>query len=113
MRFVIYCLLILICSSCALFPSAPKWPKHVNKNYSVVVIEKEAFCFSYDIQSVEPYVLGEPVEEPLEKCDGVTGFLPKDMKDVLTYKSKAEKWIGENCKEKSVATVQTEESLGN
>lgn len=111
MQYVLFCLLILTCSGCKVFESAPKWPTQVKNHYTIIKDDEGFHCFEMEILSSEPYVLGDPEEVDLIKCDTLTGYLPKDMQAVIEYKSKTGKWMETHCQEKPIATVQTETSL--
>jgi len=100
MRFVILLTLALFLTSCKLKPSAPEWPREVKSQFALVFDENgEAFCFSYEILSTEPYVLGEPIQlNDVRACNGLTGYLPVEMRKVIKYKDRSLEWVGKNCK---------------
>lgn len=101
MRFaILLTLLVLSIPACKLKPSAPEWPKEVKSQFAIVWDDNgQAYCFSYEILSTEPYVLGEAIQlNDARACDGLTGYLPLEMAKVIRYKNQSLDWVGQNCK---------------
>lgn len=101
MRFAILLTASLFLSGCKL-TSAPQWPKEVTEHYYFVLGQDGTpFCFMSKILSSSPqYLLDEANEVPLEKCDGLSGYLPHDMKSVISYKDRTVEWSVKHCKKK-------------
>lgn len=102
MRFAILLMLLVLSTGCKLKPSAPSWPSEVKSQFAVVWDENgEPFCFSYEILSTEPYVLGEPIQlNDARACQGLTGYLPLEMAKVIRYKNQVLEWAEQSCKGK-------------
>lgn len=97
--------LILIsgCKTPQGLPPVPKWPSQVKSHFYLDFNEHgEPVCYSFEILSIDPYVLGEPIlMNDAKACRGLSGFLPHEMKDIVDYKDQSLVWVKkviERCK---------------
>ena len=95
---------LLLLSSCKSFTSAPSWPGTVKAHFYLTftqdITTKEIIphCYSFLILDTYPYTLEEPIEINPLACEGLSGYLPKEMKLMTNYADQVNEWAVKHCK---------------
>lgn len=86
-----YLFLLLLLSSCAnqIFP---EFPPQVGFQRVVIVKNDKAHCLIFEIVSKFPYKIKYIEEVPLSQCDGLGGFLPKEMQAITAWMDDVHVW---------------------
>jgi len=93
---ILLTLSLLLVAGCK--SSFPEWPERVQSHFAIVFDEQGPHCYSYKIISKMPYKLGEKIELDPMACQGLSGYLPHEMKDILNYSAEVDYWIKKECK---------------
>lgn len=71
----------------------PEFPSSVKTQHMVVISEGVGYCFEFEIISTNPYkISAEPKVVELMKCDGLSGFIPDNMKLVTNWVDDVQIW---------------------
>ena len=85
---------LLVISSLFLFACSqqpPDLPK-LEYQYSTLKLSKGMSCVRWQIMSMDPYIVDNPVLLPIESCDGMGGFPPHDFNQVFNWVSDIKVW---------------------
>ena len=79
--------------------SFPTWPEAVQSHFFVAFDQAgEVHCYAYKIVSQYPYRIAEKMELTPLACDGLGGYLPHEMKDIMNYSGDVKAWVDKECK---------------
>ena len=88
--------IVLLLPACArLFPGFPAWPATVTKQFYIDIDPrtKNVLCFEFKILNVFPYKLDpNPRIVDLMNCQGLGGFNPDDMVEVVNWVNDSQDW---------------------
>lgn len=89
---VVLSLLLIGCSK------MPPFPDTIKSHYYVDIKNGVATCVHMDILSLDPYKIGNAKVVDLNECDGVGGYKPADMSELLNWKEDVQDWSSKHCK---------------
>lgn len=79
--------------------SFPAWPESVQSHFFLAFDQAgAAHCYSYKIISQYPYKIAEKLELNPLACEGLSGYLPHEMKDMMNYSNDVKAWVDKECK---------------
>lgn len=79
-------------SSCQ--KEAPK-PPEIKFHYAILKAKEKVYCVEYEIQSLNPYTLGEYKVHSIDKCVGVNGYMESDFKNILNWIDELLAWANQ------------------